>query len=124
MGIFSRKTKKEESAKKPEPPPSAPSSEAARASHLADVLRNPRITEKATMHGAMGVYTFDIAESATKRSVSQAIFNTYSVRPRMIRIVLVPRKVRRNMRTGHSGRSRGGKKAYVYLKRGDTITIT
>ena len=47
----------------------------------------------------------------------------WAVHPRMIRIVPIRRKVRRNARTGQLGMSRGGKKAYVYLKKGETITI-
>ncbi len=72
----------------------------------------------------VGVYTFDVAVRATKRDIAKAIFEIYDVRPRMVRVVTVPRKVRRNARTGQYGMSRGGKKAYVYLKKGETITIT
>ena len=90
---------------------------------VAHVLRSPRITEKASAHMSEGVYTFDVALDATKRSVSQAIAAAYGVRPRMVRIVAVRRKTRRSSRTGQYGMSRGGKKAYVYLKRGDSITL-
>lgn len=93
------------------------------AADLADVLRNPRITEKATAQGQLGVYTFDVSESATKRSVAAAVAMLYKVSPRKIHIVPVPSKVRRSVRTGARGISRGGKKAYVYLKRGDSITL-
>jgi len=90
---------------------------------LAHVLRHARITEKATMHSADSVYTFDIAENATKRDVMQAVRALYKVSPRMVRVVTIPTKVRRNMRTGKRGVKHGGKKAYVYLKKGETITI-
>ena len=93
-------------------------------SDLSRILRNPRITEKATAHSEAGVYTFDVSGSATKRSVREAVANIYHVTPRMVRIVRVPTKVRRSMRTGHRGVTRSGKKAYVYLREGDTITIT
>ncbi|MDO8481983.1 MAG: 50S ribosomal protein L23 [bacterium] len=87
------------------------------------VLIQPRITEKATMHGAMGVYTFDVAESANKHQIAQAVKQFYKVTPRMVRIVRVPKKIKRNSRTGKSGVKRGGKKAYIYLKKGDSITM-
>ena len=90
---------------------------------LSHILKNPRITEKATMHSEQSVYLFDISSRATKRSVSQAVSALYKVTPRMIRIVQIPMKVKRNMRTGKRGIKRGGKKAYVYLKRGENITI-
>ena len=73
---------------------------------------------------SVGIYTFDVADRATKRDITKAIFEIYNVRPRMVRIVNIRGKVRRNARTGQYGMSRGGKKAYVYLKKGETITIT
>ena len=90
---------------------------------VADVLKNPRITEKATMHSDVGVYTFDVTESATKRDILKAVRVLYSVSPRKVAIVTIPKKWKRNMRTGKKGMQGGGKKAYVYLKKGETITI-
>lgn len=91
---------------------------------LAHILMNPRITEKATMHGEQGVYTFDVAVSATKRDILAVVRKFYSVTPRMVRVVSVPVKIKRSIRTGKMGRRGGGKKAYVYLKRGQQITIS
>ena len=91
---------------------------------LSHILKHARITEKATMHQSDGVYTFDIAERATKRDVMQAIRALYGVSPRMVRVVSIPTKVRRSARTGKRGTTGGGKKAYVYLKKGETITIS
>ncbi len=90
---------------------------------LAHILKSPRITEKATMHTELGVYTFDVAERATKRDVLKAVQAIYKVTPRMVRIARIPTKEKRNMRTGRRGIQGGGKKAYVYLKKGETITI-
>ena len=92
--------------------------------HISEILRAPRITEKASSNMSVGVYTFDVADRATKRGIAEAVFEIYNVRPRMVRIVNIHRKVRRNARTGQYGMSRGGKKAYVYLKKGETITLT
>jgi large subunit ribosomal protein L23 len=89
----------------------------------AHILKHARITEKATMHSEAGVYTFDIAEEATKRDVIRAVQALYKVLPRKVAIVQVPSKMRRNARTGKVGVKRGGKKAYVYLKKGEKITI-
>ncbi|QQG38152.1 MAG: 50S ribosomal protein L23 [Candidatus Kaiserbacteria bacterium] len=89
----------------------------------AHVLKNPRITEKATAHSAEGIYTFDVADEATKRQILQAVAAVYGVHPKYVRIAQVPQKIRKSMRTGKRGIKKGGKKAYVYLKKGDTITI-
>lgn len=88
------------------------------------VLLNPRITEKATMHGAMGVYTFDVAGAANKNEIAQAVRALYKVSPRMVRVVRVPEKRKRNSRTGKMGVKQGGKKAYVYLKKGETLNLS
>lgn len=123
MALFQRK-KTEEVVEKKVEKPSAPLRDVSFAGGLSHILKNPRITEKATAHGELGVYTFDVSPAATKRSVASAIAALYEVTPRKVRIVPVPSKVRRSVRTGVRGISRGGKKAYVYLKKGDTITVT
>jgi len=88
------------------------------------VLRNPRITEKATMSAAESVYVFDVATSATKKDITRAFATVYKVTPRMVRVASIPSKVRRNSRTGRVGVKQGGKKAYIYLAKGETIAIT
>ena len=90
---------------------------------LGHVLRNPRITEKATNVQGMNVYTFDVSRTATKRQIIQAVHALYRVTPRKVAVVPVPQKTRRNARTGKMGISAGGKKAYIYLKAGETITV-
>ena len=121
MALFSR-SKKEET--EDEVKISAPLAVVSGVSQgLAHVLKNPRITEKATMQQGAGIYAFDVAESASKRDIIQAVRALYKFTPRKVAIVTIPRKARRNMRTGTRGVARGGKKAYVYLKKGETISI-
>ncbi|OGG60110.1 50S ribosomal protein L23 [Candidatus Kaiserbacteria bacterium RIFCSPHIGHO2_02_FULL_49_16] len=88
------------------------------------VLLNPRITEKSTWHSAQGVYVFDVAVNSNKQQISRAIRAIYKVTPRKIRIVTVPSKSKRSARTGKLGVKGGGKKAYVYLKKGETINLS
>ena len=123
MALFGRKDTGE---KKPEavvvPAPAARVS--AVGVGVAHVLRHARITEKATMHSGTSVYTFDVEERATKRDIAAAVRALYKVSPMKIAVVTIPSKVRRNMRTGKIGTKKGGKKAYVYLKKGETISIS
>jgi len=131
MALFSRKTEEKKTVKAPKKAPAAKKEvavksiavQAVSARDVSHVLRHARITEKATMHQGAGVYTFDINESATKNDVIAAIRALYKVTPRKVAVVTVPSKMRRNMRTGKTGVKRGGKKAYVYLKKGETITM-
>lgn len=120
MAIFGNK---KNTKKKPQADASAQASAGSgiRASS-AHVLRHARITEKATVQAEGNVYVFDVATSATKNDIARAIFDVYKVKPRMVRVAKVPSKPTRSIRTGIEGVKRGGKKAYVYLKAGETIS--
>ena len=86
---------------------------------LAHVLIRPRITEKASRLGEQNVYTFDVAKSATKSDVALAISAVYKVTPLRVRMVTIPAK--RVVVRGIPGTKAGGKKALVYLKKGEKI---
>lgn len=122
MALFGSSKKKKESAVAPRGEASARTSGRA-AVGIAHILKAPRITEKATVAQSASVYVFNIKESATKRDVIAAVKKTYGVSPRKVRVAAVPRKEVRHMRTGRYGVAGGGKKAYVYLKSGDIITV-
>ncbi|MCW9054489.1 MAG: 50S ribosomal protein L23 [Candidatus Pacebacteria bacterium] len=90
----------------------------------ASILTRPRITEKATLNAEEGVYVFDVSPRATKHDIIEAIQTLYKVTPRKINITRVPSKrVRVRGSRNLFGTKSGGKKAYVYLKKGDTISI-
>ncbi|HEY4526735.1 MAG TPA: 50S ribosomal protein L23 [Candidatus Paceibacterota bacterium] len=90
----------------------------------AHILKHARITEKATMHQAGHVYTFDVASYATKRDIVRAVLALYKVKPIKVATVMVPEKKVRNMKTGKIGVKKGSKKAYVFIKQGETINIS
>ena len=122
MALFSRKTKKDEAKV-------APAAVVSVAAHpvlkntFAHVLHTPRITEKASLAMEGSVYVFEVAVTANKKQISSALQTVYKVKPRKIAIVNVKPKQVRNMRTGKKGMKGGFKKAYVYLQKGETITI-
>lgn len=118
MALFS-KTKKTETKKAD----AAPAVSAAGVSTSKDVLRAPRITEKANLLQGKNVFVFDVATDATKRDIIAAVKKAYSVTPRSVKMVRVPDKTVRHMKSGRYGVKGGGKKAYVYLKSGDSITL-
>ena len=89
--------------------------------HADKILTNPRITEKAAILSEVGCYTFDIAKSATKKDVAQAVKAQYKVTPLHVRTVNSPRVT--VFRRGKKGMTGGEKKAYVYLKKGDKIEV-
>ena len=122
MALFSRKKNTETKATAPVIETKASQSRPTAPTGIAHVLARPRITEKASDLQGRNVYVFDVAQRATKRDIMLACKSLYSVTPRKVAIVQVPTKYKRSMRTGKEGLKRGGKKAYVYLKAGETIT--
>jgi large subunit ribosomal protein L23 len=88
---------------------------------LSMVLREPRITEKASMLAESGKYVFDVHQSATKPLVAQAVIAKFGVTPEKIRMINIPVKRKQSRMTGVTHTSRGGRKAIVSLKKGDKI---
>jgi large subunit ribosomal protein L23 len=88
-----------------------------------DVLLRPRVTEKAANMTADNVYTFDIRQSATKKDVAEAVKKLYKVHPVKVTVVNTPAKrVRMRTRRGF-GKTNAGRKAYVFLKKGEQINL-
>lgn len=88
---------------------------------FAGIIRHPRVTEKASAMAMRAVYVFDIMRAATKPEIRKAIFSLYKVVPRKIAVLPVPYK--RVTVKGRRGWTGGGKKAYVYLKKGEKIEV-
>lgn len=86
---------------------------------LSRVLRKPRITEKAAYLAEKNVYVFNIDPRATKTDVIAALKELYKVTPKKVRIVTLKKKPTFTRRI--RGKKGGGKKAYIYLKKGDNI---
>ncbi len=85
------------------------------------VIKNPKITEKATKLAEANVYTFEVHPKANKREIMFAVKNIYGLTPVKIRTVNIQGSivVKKNIK----GRTRAMRKAYVYLKKGDTMTL-
>lgn len=89
---------------------------------LSGVLLRPHVTEKATDLSGRGVYAFDVRRDANKALVAAAVAAYYKVTPRKVAIINVRAKMAKNYQTGRTvAKKRGGKKALVYLKKGDKI---
>ncbi len=87
-----------------------------------NVLLRPRITEKAAL-GAdkSNVYIFEVTLDSTKKSISASVRDVYGVTPEKVRVAAIPAK--QVFVRGKRGVKSGGKKAYVYLKKGDKIEL-
>ncbi len=91
--------------------------------NLASVLIKPRVTEKAVGFSEKNVYTFEVRRDATKYDVRDAVKALFNVTPVKVNIV---NKAPRQFMSRAKGRkisAKGMKKAYVYLKDGDSISL-
>jgi large subunit ribosomal protein L23 len=92
-----------------------------KANSEAKIILAPRMTEKASRQSEANAYTFVVAKNATKHTVLAEFKKEYKVTPLAINITNMPRK--NTFVRGKFGTTMGIKKAVVFLKKGDTITI-
>lgn len=91
--------------------------------HSGHILISPRITEKGAYLAEQGAYVFNVAPSANKKAIAAAVKEIYGVSARKVTLVAVPRKRVMTRGTNRTGTTAGGKKAYVFLKKGDKIEL-
>ncbi|ASC74315.1 50S ribosomal protein L23 [Halomicronema hongdechloris C2206] len=88
---------------------------------LADIVRRPIVTEKATLLLENNQYTFEVAPNATKPDIKAAIEELFDVKVVGVSTSNPPRKKRRFGR--FLGYKPSYKRAMVTLAPGDTITL-
>lgn len=111
MAIF--KSKKTESTEKTEISKVA--------SQKDSMIERPLLTEKASNTSMQNAYTFVVSPEATKVELAKEIEKNYKVKPVKINIINLPGK--RVFVRGKAGIVSGKKKAIVFLKKGDSITL-
>ena len=132
MALFSKKTDKEIKAAPKVPAKETPKkvvvksvsdkkAEKKSEKPMPGILLSPRQSEKASALAERGVYVFLVAKGANKPMISKAIEVAYKVKPLKIAIVKIP--PRTIVSRGHYGYQSGAVKAYVYLKKGETINL-
>lgn len=86
------------------------------------LIKRPRITEKSGIKSeSENVYTFEVANKATKQGIAKAIREIYKVNPIKVNITILHAK--KVFARGKSGIRTGVKKAVVFLKKGDKIAF-
>ena len=91
--------------------------------HTSHILLSPRITEKGAYLSSLGAYVFNVSEQANKNEIARAVQEIFKVVPRKVTVVRVPRKRVQTRGSRRMGQTAGGKKAYVFLKKGETIDL-
>jgi large subunit ribosomal protein L23 len=80
-----------------------------------------RVTEKATRLGDANTYVFNILDDKNKIEIIKDLEKTYKVKVLNVNIVNSPRK--KVFSRGRHGVRLGSKKAYITLKKGDSIAL-
>jgi len=118
MALFSRKTTEAAAT-----PATSKKVSVSTGQNLSSVIVKPRITEKAVGQSERNVYTFVVSRDATKHQIRDAVRALYNVTPVKVNIVNKAPKREFSRAKGRAISSKGMKKAYVYLKQGDTIAL-
>lgn len=115
--------KKEEIKKPPvkKPPVKRPAVKKKDLREIYKILKEPHISEKATVLTDQNKYVFKIMPRANKVETKKAVENLYGVRVKDVNIINVHRK--RKVLRGVEGFKTGYKKAIVTLKEGEKIEI-
>lgn len=80
-----------------------------------------RITEKASRLGENNVYVFNVLVDSNKIEIKKELEAKYKVTVEEIKIINFPKK--KVFSRGRLGVKGGGKKAYITLKKGDSIVL-
>lgn len=88
---------------------------------LYDVIRSPVITEKATMGSEQDKVMFNVAKTATKPQIKQAVEALFEVKVKAVNTVIRKGKVK--IFKGVKGRQNDVKKAIVTLESGQSIDV-
>jgi len=91
------------------------------AGRLADVIRRPLITEKATRALELNQYTFEVDHRAAKPEIKAAVEALFDVKVIGVSTMNPPRRTRRVGR--FAGKRAQIKKAVVRLAEGNTIQL-
>lgn len=90
---------------------------------LSSIIVKPHMTEKAVNASDKNVYTFEIKAHATKYDVRDAVIKLFKVTPVKVNLVTRQPRTSMNRTRGRKQKVSGLRKAYVYLKKGDTIDL-
>ena len=87
-----------------------------------DSIRNPIITEKATILSEQNKTVFKVHNGANKKSIKRNIEKLFKVN--VIKVNIVNTKSKKKIKQGKQSTKSGYKKAIITLKKGQSIDLT
>jgi large subunit ribosomal protein L23 len=88
---------------------------------MKNIVKNPLITEKNTLHQAAGVYVFEVTKEATKLEIKSAIEKKFKVKVEAVRTANARGRAKQT-KFGF-GKTPHWKKAFVKLAAGEKIAV-
>lgn len=85
------------------------------------IIKKAILSEKTHKQMEMGIYTFLVPGHARKNQIAKAIERQFSVNVTKINIANKPAKMKRTGRTRKQTKISGGRKATVWLEKGQSI---
>lgn len=86
-----------------------------------DIIKRPVVTEKSTMASENNVVVFEVARSAAKPAIKEAVELLFNVSVVSVNTALIKGKAKRFR--GRLGRQSDVKKAYIRLQEGQSIDV-
>lgn len=123
MALFGKKKETTKETAVTATPVKAVKSNLATDHDTSSVIKKIRISEKSVTLSERNVYTFEVSKDANKHMVRAAVQALYDVTPVKVNIVNKVAAKRLKGSRGKMVHHKGMKKAYVYLKEGDAITL-
>ena len=87
-----------------------------------DSIKNPIITEKATILSEQNKTVFKVHDKASKTSIKRNIEKLFKVN--VVKVNIINRKTKIKIRQGKKSFKSGYKKAIITLKKGQSIDLT
>ena len=87
-----------------------------------DSIRNPIITEKATILSEQNKTVFKVHKKANKKNIKKNIEKLFKVN--VVKINIINKKTKRKIKQGRFSTKSGYKKAIITLKKGQSIDLT
>ena len=87
-----------------------------------DSIRNPIITEKATILSEQNKTVFKVHNGANKKTIKKNIEKLFKVN--VVKVNIINQKAKQKMRQGKKSYKSGYKKAIITLKKGQSIDLT
>ena len=87
-----------------------------------DSIRNPIITEKATILSEQNKTVFKVHNKANKKNIKKNIEKLFKVK--VVKVNIINRKAKKKIKQGKKSFTSGYKKAIITLKKGQSIDLT